>query len=119
MERTPTTEKRYGESCLLFSRSPSWWERRDRPARASSPGGRRCRWGGGFGTGGPHSAGRPPHRQFGQAGERVCFMQIAQKSQNTRGICRNLLALAVLPALLLAGCRTGEGTGALVGAGAG
>lgn len=46
-------------------------------------------------------------------------MQIAQKSQNTRGICRNLLALAVLPALLLAGCRTGEGTGALVGAGAG
>ncbi len=46
-------------------------------------------------------------------------MQIAQTSQNTRGIRRKLLGLALLPALLLAGCRTGEGTGALLGAGAG
>ncbi|MBI1914590.1 MAG: hypothetical protein HYS12_07610 [Planctomycetes bacterium] len=46
-------------------------------------------------------------------------MQIAQKPHRTRGIRRKLLGLALLPATLLAGCQTGEGTGALVGAGAG
>src|SRR2546423_6593334 len=46
-------------------------------------------------------------------------MQITQKPRSTRGIRRKLLGLALLPATLLAGCQTGEGTGALVGAGTG
>ena len=45
-------------------------------------------------------------------------MQIAQKPQISRGIRHKLLALALLPAALV-GCQTGEGTGALVGGGAG
>src|SRR6266542_5501036 len=115
MEQTPATEERTGSVAFVLGVSHSGGNvgtvQEARPVAVDPPW-RVCY----------QPAVIPPARPAqaeGRSGQRVCLMQIAQKPQRTRGIRRKLLGLALLPATLLAGCQTGEGTGALVGGGAG
>src|SRR4051794_38406640 len=106
MERTPATEERTGDVAFVLGAPPLGGNVRTvpeaRPVAVDPP------WRVWY-----QPAVIPPARPAqadGRAGQRVCLMQIAQKPQRTWGIRRKLLGLALLPATLLAGCQTGEGT---------